>query len=88
MALGFALVAASAVAQQQPWPVQTAPRFVASCAGFHKELIAPCRCVIAQVMREFSVEEFSKLTDSGTIQNDARYRRITTDCGTRARMQP
>jgi len=88
LAISVLIGAQAAHAQQQPWPAHAAPRFVATCAGLHKELIAPCRCVIGQVMREFTVEEFTRLTDSGAIQTDSRYRRITTDCGTRARMQP
>lgn len=76
-----------AFAQQQPtWPPNTIPRFVVGCAGFHKELIAPCRCTIDGVMKEFSLQDFMTLSNAGTIKDDARYRRITTDCGTRARM--
>lgn len=89
LALAFMLLGAvpPASAQTQTWPAGSEQRFVMQCAGFHQELISPCRCTIAGVMREMSVEEFVKLTNSGAIAQDARYKRITVDCATRPRVR-
>lgn len=80
-------LAGAAHAQQSAWPEDAALHFVKQCAGVHKDLLAPCRCISDGIIREFSPEDFVKLTDSGAIQRDVRYTRIRNDCVTRAQVR-
>ena len=64
------------------WPRDTAPIFIQSCAGFHPELIQPCNCIITQLMAQMPHDEFIRLSEAGTIEQDPRYTAIRYRCAT------
>lgn len=62
------------------WPRDTVPIFVQSCAGFHVELVPACTCVITELMVQMPHDEFLKLSENNTIENDGRLLGIRQKC--------
>ncbi len=64
------------------WPKDTVPIFLQSCANFHVELIAPCSCVITNLMLSMGHDEFLAKSEAGTIEADARLIKARSECAT------
>lgn len=64
------------------WPRDTIPIFLRSCTGFHPELVPPCTCVITNLMDQMGHDEFLKLSEANTIEQDARLIAIRQQCVT------
>jgi hypothetical protein len=62
------------------WPRDTIAIFLPSCTGFRPQFIAPCTCVITKLMAAMPHDEFLKMSEAGTIEQDPRLIRIRTDC--------
>ena len=62
------------------WPRDTVPIFVKSCIGFHVELVPACTCVITNLMGAMPHDEFMRLSESGTIEQDVRLQTIRQQC--------
>lgn len=67
------------------WPRDSATIFMRSCVRFHQQAVDPCRCIITQLMEQMAHDEFLKLTDAGTIEQDDRLLTIRKDCVTQPR---
>jgi len=63
-----------------PWPPSTVPTFMTSCTRLNRDLVPHCQCIITDLMREVPFEEFQRLSQAGSIANDARYLRIRNGC--------
>lgn len=55
------------------WPKDAMAIFVPRCARMHRELTAPCACVIREVMRTMPHNEFLALSSKGALVADKRY---------------
>lgn len=55
------------------WPKDAVAIFVPRCARMHRELNAPCACVIREVMRFMPHNEFLALSSKGDLVADKRY---------------
>jgi hypothetical protein len=55
------------------WPRDTVPIFVTSCSHLNPQAMAPCRCIITEVMASMMHDEFMRLSDAKLIESDSRY---------------
>jgi hypothetical protein len=62
------------------WPIDTIPIFMRSCVGFEPQLIAPCGCVIRELMVKMPHNEFLAKSADGSIEQDATLHSIRTNC--------
>ena len=62
------------------WPRDTVPIFVRSCIGYHVELVPACSCIITNLMGAMPHDEFMKLSENGTIEQDVRLQNIRQQC--------
>lgn len=62
------------------WPRNTVTVFLPSCTTYHTELVSPCTCIITRLMAEMPHDEFLRLSEAGTIEQDARLITIRQQC--------
>lgn len=62
------------------WPKDTVPIFLRSCTGFHPELVNACSCVITRLIVTMPHDEFMKLSEANTLNDDARVITIRQQC--------
>lgn len=62
------------------WPRDTVPIFMQSCVHFHPELIPACNCIITNVMKQMQHDEFLRLSQAGTIEDEQRIISIRERC--------
>lgn len=73
---------AAPAAPSKLWPRDTVKTFLPACVGLKPALLAPCTCVITQLMAAMPHDEFLKKSENGTIEQDPTLNKIRTNCAT------
>lgn len=65
------------------WPIDTVPIFLRACVGIEPQMIAPCGCVIRELMVKMPHDEFLQKSANGTIEQDPTLNAIRVGCATK-----
>ncbi|MBN8543363.1 MAG: hypothetical protein J0M34_03765 [Alphaproteobacteria bacterium] len=69
------------------WPANTVPVFLISCTQGNTQLIAPCRCVITNLMQSMTHREFLEISAKNAIEKDIRYTSARQQCAMKSQAQ-
>ena len=66
--------------EARAYPPQVKEAFLRACAGFHREMIPPCKCMTLTFERLVPYEEFERLSKLKDPTNEPAFRKVAGAC--------